>query len=249
MINLIKYEIRKQLISKIILFGLLIFFQLWFVIGLLLQNVDLIKVSHALFLLLAVAGMIYLIIEPASVLSSDLGKKQGYLLFMTPNTTVKIIGAKILTGWFPVILFFTIVISFTRLNDIGFSWYLKRNIDSLSDTFNAFGDVGFSVSEFLVTTIFISCIVIDFITLAFLATSISYTYLAKGKVNSFMSIVLFVILFIVESLFFGVIFILPFNGSGNTVTSFIVIVHMLYLIPAILNYYCSVKLIDRRVSL
>lgn len=249
MIKLMKYEIRKQLISKILLLGLLIFVEIVLLFGILIRHEDMMRVAHAVFNVISLFGMLYLIIEPAMVLYSDLGKKQGYLLFMTPNSTAKIIGSKLLIGVIQIIIIFSFMIGLIMINDICLSGYFNKDIDSLSNTFNAFGDVGFSMSEFAVTLQTISLMSFDFITLAFLAICISYSYVSMGKVNSFISVLLFFLIFIIEALAFGILFVMPFNGSGNTMTSFIVVTHLMFVLPAIINYLGIVRLIERRISL
>ena len=249
MLKLMKYELRKQLISKILLFGLLLFIEITFLLGILIRNEDMIKVTHGLLEIIFIFGMIFMLIEPVMALYSDLGKKQGYLLFMTPNSAKSIVGAKVAMGLLQILILFSFVVGLTSINDLSISWYFNKDINTLSNTFNAFNDAGFSFRELVATFFMLAMISVDFITLAFLAISISYSFISIGKLNSFLSIILFFLLFLIETLVVGVLFIAPTGSFLNATNGLIIISLLVCILPAIGNFLGAVLLIERRISL
>lgn len=97
MFKLIKYELRKQLFSKIILLVLLGILEIAFLIGLLTEKENVLAVSIGLYFLLASGTIFFVAIESIFTFSNDLKTKHSYMLFLTPNSTYKIIGAKVIT--------------------------------------------------------------------------------------------------------------------------------------------------------
>lgn len=249
MYHLMKYEVRKQLLSKIIILSLFVLLELFLLFGILLKNNDFITVTNGILKMVAVTGMLYLILEPAIAYEKDLGQKQGYLLFMTPRKNAAIVGAKLLVEALAFGLMFSLIVGVFTMNDSLLSGIYGRDVHQLDAVFNSFGDVGFSFSEYLVTLFFLLFICVDIITTAFLSISISYYYFSKAKINSIFSFALFIILFILEFCVMGFILVSLFNGSGIVKKDIIIFEGMLFLIPAALNFIGTVIMLDKKVSL
>lgn len=249
MINLIKYEIRKQFISKIIIVSSIVIIDIVFLIGILMAKKDIITITNGLLQVISILGILYIAFEPAAVFENDLGKKQGYLLFMTPNSSLKITGAKVLAGAIQLSIVFSLVVGMFTVNDLLLSGYLGNEVHQLDEIFNAFGDIGFSFWEFILTGIMLLFVWFDFITLTFLVTSISYAYIAKGKLNTFFSIVLFVILFIAETIFISGPTALSFSSNSTAEVAFITLSILIFAIPTVINGFFTIVLLDKKVSL
>lgn len=97
MFKLVKYELRKQVFSKIIMLVILVLLQIGFIIGLFQENDNLVATSIGLFSFLSIASVLFVSFESILTFSNDLKTKQSYMLFLTPNSTYKIVGAKVLT--------------------------------------------------------------------------------------------------------------------------------------------------------
>ncbi|WP_105615111.1 hypothetical protein [Vallitalea okinawensis] len=96
MIQLIKYEIIKKYKSLLILlsvFGLMSLYTLYlFVDG----EVEGALIGFSIYLLLGGVLVIYLLVNNILLFSSDLRRKTGYMVFLTPNNGYKILGSKVL---------------------------------------------------------------------------------------------------------------------------------------------------------
>lgn len=92
-----KYEARKTAFSKIILLIIVGVFELIFLYGLYFTNLQdsaALTIGIVGLTLCATFGIIYTGIESLLTLYRDLNTKQSYMLFMTPNSSYKILGAK-----------------------------------------------------------------------------------------------------------------------------------------------------------
>lgn len=92
--RLIKYEFRKNLGSKLIFLGVTMVMEVMFLIGLYGEFENPMVLGMIGLFFSAVAGITYIGIESIVTLYRDLTTKQSYMLFMTPNSSYRILGAK-----------------------------------------------------------------------------------------------------------------------------------------------------------
>lgn len=104
MFKLVKYELRKQLFSKVVILTLLALLEIGFLVGLFTENNDILATSAGLFIFLSIVTVCFVAFESIFTFSNDLKTKQSYMLFLTPNSTYKIVGAKILTSMLTIIV-------------------------------------------------------------------------------------------------------------------------------------------------
>ena len=83
MLRLLKYELRKTLMSKLILLGVTAIAQAVFLAGLWSDKEDLLAIGAALLFFIAVTGIALMGILSVATLHKDMNTKQGYMLFMT----------------------------------------------------------------------------------------------------------------------------------------------------------------------
>ena len=96
MIRLLKYELRKTMMSKLILLGVTLVAQAVFLVGLWGNRENTLAVGAVLLFFIAVTGIAMMGILSVATLHRDMNTKQGYMLFMTPNSCYKILGAKVI---------------------------------------------------------------------------------------------------------------------------------------------------------
>ena len=96
MLKLMKYEFRKTWITKLILLGLTAALEVLFLIGLYADKEETQAISAGLLAVLAVGGILIIGLESVLTLHRDMNTKQSYMLFMTPNSSYAILGAKVL---------------------------------------------------------------------------------------------------------------------------------------------------------
>ena len=96
MLRLLKYEMRKTLASKLILLGVTVIAQAVFLAGLWGNRENTLAVGAVLLFFIAITGIALMGILSVATLHKDMNTKQSYMLFMTPNSCYKILGAKVL---------------------------------------------------------------------------------------------------------------------------------------------------------
>ena len=96
MLKLMKYEFRKMRTVLLILLGGVAVLQAAFMVGDLIDDERVVGVSLMLLTLLAFVVYFYIMISGFLSYSRELSDKTGYLAFMTPVSSVKLIGSKLL---------------------------------------------------------------------------------------------------------------------------------------------------------
>ncbi|MBR2822488.1 MAG: hypothetical protein IKE24_02240 [Clostridia bacterium] len=96
MLKLMKYELRKTWFTKVILLALTAAAEIGFLIGLYGDRDEPMSVSVVILVLLATFGVLVIGLESILTLHRDMNTRQSYMLFMTPNSSYKILGAKVL---------------------------------------------------------------------------------------------------------------------------------------------------------
>ena len=95
MLRLLKYELRKTLFSKMVLLGITVIAEAVFLIGLWGDKDNTLAIGAALLFFIAIIGIGLMGILSLATLHKDMNTRQGYMLFMTPNSCYKILGAKV----------------------------------------------------------------------------------------------------------------------------------------------------------
>ncbi len=193
--NLMKYELRKTLSTKLILLCVTAAAEIAFLLGLYLEKSNLLGISIFLLTCLAIGGVMVIGLQSVLTLHRDMNTKQSYMLFMTPNSSFKILGAKVLENGLSILLsgacFFAlgaldITLLFAKEGILQELWeQIERLIHALNQEIpiNAAGLACFTLA-LLASWI---CIV----TTAYLAVVISAALLNGKRFNGILSFVLF----------------------------------------------------------
>lgn len=104
MLRLLKYELRKTLLSKLVLLGITLFTEVIFLIGLWGKKDNTLALGAILLFFIAIIGIGMMGLLSLVTLHRDMNTKQGYMLFMTPNSCYKILGAKVLECGISILL-------------------------------------------------------------------------------------------------------------------------------------------------
>ena len=96
MLKLMKYELRKTWFTKAILLAVTAAVEAFFLYGLYGEKEDMAAGGAFILLLLAFGGVLVIGLESVITLHRDMNTKQSHMLFMTPNSSYKILGAKVL---------------------------------------------------------------------------------------------------------------------------------------------------------
>ena len=96
MLKLLKYEFRKTAFPKLVLFSFILIMEVIFLYGCLRNDGDTKTVGVILFVMSLMFGFLLIGLMSLVTLHKDMNTRQGYMLFMTPNSTYKILGAKVI---------------------------------------------------------------------------------------------------------------------------------------------------------
>ena len=98
MSKLLKYEIHKTSLSKLIILAVTIFFEAIFLIGIVsgYSNGEYIGVGIVGLMFTVILSIFIFGLDSIDKLYKELNSKQSYMLLMTPNSSYKILGAKLL---------------------------------------------------------------------------------------------------------------------------------------------------------
>ena len=135
--KLLKYEIRKGLAVKLILLGITALLELVFLIGLWGDNERMLATGTLFLTFTAVTGITVAGLASVVILHRDMNTKQSYMLFMTPNSCYRILGAKMLENGISILLaggfFFAlgaldITLLFAKQGQLGELWKMIRQV-------------------------------------------------------------------------------------------------------------------------
>lgn len=193
---LMKYELKKTLFTKLVLLGFTAAAQIMFLIGLYAaRNTKLLPISVGLLCILAFGGVMVIGLQSVLTLHRDMNTKQSYMLFMTPNSCFKILGAKMLENGLSILLAGAFYFALGAL-DITLLFAQEGQLQQLWDLFrdliNSFNESvrmdapGLACFFFSMLTGWISTV-----TAAFLADVISSALLNGKKFNGIVTFGLF----------------------------------------------------------
>ena len=246
MYNLIKYELRKTLGLKGIIAAIIGLIEISFLIGLYTESDG--------FLAFGVIGLIIgsstavVIIGAYSIklLSNDLNTKQAYMLFMTPNSSYKILGAKVIENYLSIIIasvFFTAIgaldvfLAFAKYNS------LKDFFDGLGLFWTELGEINPGVIILAIATMIAFWLYV--IGTAFFCVVVSATFLNGKKHNGLISFILFVVIVNVFGKITNVI-VDAIDGTQFNATAIAEII--IFLVLSAFMYLATAWIMDNKLS-
>jgi hypothetical protein len=250
MLKLMKYELRKTWFTKAILLAVTAAVEAFFLYGLYGEKEDMAAGGAFILLLLAFGGVLVIGLESVITLHRDMNTKQSYMLFMTPNSCYKILGAKVLECSLSILLtgafFFALgaldlSLVFAKQGELSLLW------DQIREFISNFSVNGRPITIDLPTmaTVVFSLLSgwIALITSAYLADVISAALLNGKKMNGVISFVLFLALSLGCSLLTNLI-TRPIPGNIT-----VMMVHgLLSLVFAAVMYFVTAKIMEDKLS-
>ena len=242
--SLIKYEFRKLLNIKFIILVLTGIFQVMFLVGMAAKSISFLCISSVLVLFCAIISISVLAILTIRVLSKEFNTKQGYMLFMTPNSSYKILGAKIVES---VITIFGFGALFILLEFIDVKMLTEKNLLSVvfveleSENFwaNA-GGIALNVISILFN-------VVAIVAIAFLAVIVSATLLNGKKYSGLLSFGLFLVInFIVSDVITRISTAFNLADDMCAISIFICVACT---IVSVIIYYIGAWLMENKLSI
>ncbi len=216
--KLIKYELRKQRTSRMVIFIALIIALICFWAGILFMNNVLMGISVAAMAFGAVFVLFYTGIEGILVFNRDLRTKQSYMLWMLPRSIWEILGAKFISAILQMLIVFGVSCAAVGISTAGavltvggLSDFL-RMIQEMSKVFVQggvnWGDlISLAFLLFLLWTLVIMT--------GFLAVILARTVLVKSRFAGLLAVLLFfVINYVVARVYDLMCEILPVAAAG-----------------------------------
>ena len=197
MLRLLKYELRKTLLAKLILLGITLFAEAVFLIGLWGKKDNTLALGSILLFFIAIIGIGMMGLLSLVTLHKDMNTRQGYMLFMTPNSCYRILGAKVLECGISILLAGAF---FFALGWLDFSLLLGQGANK--EIWNMFTEMVKAINDKIVLdAAHISALVFSMlaswlctITTAYLADVISSALLNGKKGNLVATFILFLVL-------------------------------------------------------
>ncbi|MCR4830491.1 MAG: hypothetical protein K5883_03460 [Pseudobutyrivibrio sp.] len=247
MFNLIKYELRKTLGLKFIILIMFAIFQVTYLIGL-YGELDTPLVFGTMGLTFGSFVAIILIgVYSIRLLRKDLNTKQSYMLFMTPNNSYKILGAKVIENGISIIVASLFVILLGILDISLLTTKYSEFGDLIAFINQALGDLQQINTASIVSTV---CVMIAewlyIVGTGFFAIVIIATLLNGRKHNGIAGL----------GIFFLITFIVRFVINKTVSRSYdinISLAHNLtliaiYIVLAIVMYFVTAWIMDNKLS-
>lgn len=209
MLKLFKYEFMKTRLSKLIILGITLVLEIAFAASLLKNDDELQAICVLLLVLFATVSILWLGLQSILTLHKDMNTRQSYMLFMTPNSSYKILGAKVLENAASVLLggvFFCAlgVLDLTLL--MNHHQALDQLMEMFQDVLESFSkNIRFDTYSILTFCLYTLISWLSTVTLAYFAVIISAALLGGKKGNLFISFLIFLGLTILLSMLLGVV--------------------------------------------
>lgn len=198
MLKLFKYELRKTMVPKLIVFGLAAVLECVFVYGCYAKSRDTMVLSLVFLFLAGMMGLMWTGLQSVLTLHHDMNTKQSYMLFLTPNSNYAILGAKALECMVSVAImgafFFGLAVLDTQLM-FGQYGEIKTMTDFVRQILRSV-DERLTLELPVISAFVVYCAVSWFamIQLAFFGDVLATSLLQGRKLGGLLAFVLFVVL-------------------------------------------------------
>jgi len=249
--KLIKYEFKKQMLSKIIVGVLALICQLVMLVGVFADKPDWGALGFGGMTLLAFAALFYFSFETVVTYSNDLKTKQSYMLFLVPRNMYQVVGAKMITT---IAQIFVAGIAFMALllGNLFLVSARDGEIEEFIKLMKMFIEFVSGVNVDVTTVVYVICsmlvVWIEFVLMAMLAITLSTTLFANKRYKGVISFGIYIGLEFV----LGKIADWASNGamSGEVLTlDAMAWVYMgVYVVAMVLCFFGTAWLLDKKIS-
>ena len=250
MLKLIKYELRKTWMTKAIILCIAAIAEISYLIGLYAEKNITTTISILALVMLAFGGIIVIGLQSILTLHRDMNTKESYMLFMTPNSCYKILGAKVIEFGISTFLgsafFFAlggldITLLFAKEGQLSQLW---TEIQSFLSGFSVNGhSIEVNLPSLASVTFVMVSAWISLIVTAYLAVVISAALLNGKRFNGLISFVIFLIINWAAGR------VAPFvTSSIQDNVALLVTYGAINLAIAVIMYFVTAQIMERRLS-
>lgn len=257
MFKMMKYEYRRGVFPLMIVVIALTAVELMFLGGIAFDKDVLCGLGITFLFIGAWIAYMFVLIYGVLSYSQDLKNKSGYMVFMTPVSSYKIIGAKLLSILLTGI---TLVAYIGLLFVVDYSLFCKKYevVATYEELINGFlgTAAGTSLGTILINVVvFILVALLQFFTaiaMAYFAVTLSSTVLQNKKIKGVVSFILFVVLYVGMNV---LAYKLPELGNGFKSETMLEAIYaslpqlILYVVCLVGGYFGSAILLEKKVSL
>ncbi|WDV44623.1 hypothetical protein PV797_13995 [Clostridiaceae bacterium M8S5] len=249
MFNLLKYEVYKKyktLLASLTIIAIIELICIYY----LYDSFNKAGSAIIIYTLLGIAGMVFLLVENINTYKSDLFKKSGYMLFLTPNNGYKILGSKVIFSLVENIVGFLIYFSLGLMNyKILLSNYTEHEVLRFFSTIQQ----NLSHYDISILNVFYVCLIIVFawfnFTLSiYLAMTIYKSVLSNVKRGGLISFGLFLVINFFIQKFYDLFFSEVFNIDFTTKSMLFPSLFTLGIVSVAL-FFSTSYLLDKKVNL
>ena len=249
--KLIKYELKKQMLSKIVVGVLAAICEAIFFVGLILDKEDWAGFGLGALFILGFVSLFYFSFETIITYSNDLKTKQSYMLFLIPRNMYQVVGAKMITTLLQILLvgaaFVAIFVGdvFAVCARYG---EIEEMIEMFKMMFAELSGIHVELEEVLYVISTVLVVWIEFILMAMFAITISTTLFANKRYKGVISFGIY----IVFELLLGKVADLVTDGamSGEVfeLNAMAWIYIGVYAVAMVLCYFGTTWLLDKKIS-
>ena len=247
MIKLMKYEFRKTMAVKMMVLGLTALAEIVFLIGLWGDRIRMLQAGIVILTMLAFGSLMVIGLASVVVLHRDVNTRQSYMLFMTPNSCYKIMGAKMLENGLSIALagvcFFAlgaldVTLLFAKQNQLANLWeFIQNFLKNVSE------ELTFDLPTMLMLTLNLLGSWISSVTAMYLGVVISAALLNGKRFNGLVSFLLIVAIL----WFIGWVQVIATEHLGSIQTQFIVQAVIALAFSAVM-YILASQIMERKLS-
>lgn len=253
MFKLMKYELRKNAIIILIMYILIALSEGYNLCSLFAKSERNTIISFFVLYMIAIVSILFIFITAIVSYSKELGSKYSYMTFMTPTSTYKIIGSKLLaTALVAVATTIVAVLFFILDYNILISQFteVKEFQDFIISGLSFYGvDVNDAAIGILVYILLMWISIFTSICIAYLAITLSKTLFANKRYRGFISVVLFFAIYILINIISAY---LPTVDIGTGTFNLLLkplLSYLLDIFTIIIAFLGSGLLLDKKVSL
>ena len=245
MLRLLKYELRKTMMSKLILLGITLVAEAVFLAGLWGNRENALTIGAILLFFIAMTGIALMGILSVATLHKDMNTRQGYMLFMTPNSSYKILGAKVLECGLSILIagafFFALGwLDFSLLLGKGANKQIWDMVQQLIQAYNA--SIQLDLPHISAMVFSMLAMWLCTVTTAYLADVVSSALLNGKKGNGIVTFLLFL------ALNYAISKLLTLVPSSLGVITVLVLQGVIALVLAAGMYVITARLMEKYLS-
>ena len=245
--KLLKYEVRKTMLVKLIILGVTALLEIVYLIGLYGDQSDAMGIGASLLFMAAMTGTFVVGLASVVILHRDMNTRQSYMLFMTPNSCYKILGAKVLENGVSVFLtgafFFAlgaldISLAFAKEGSLNELWkMIQEFLTSMDERLRV------DLPTLAALTVNILCGWISTVMAAYLGEVISAALLNGKRMNGIVSFLAILLLIIAISM------LQNFVGKGfEEMIVMMLIRSLVALVCSVIMYFATARIMEQWLS-